>query len=300
MLNTDRIDSVVDTALLATKTVTCIGAGGGLFLDLELVHSGVRHFHIVDPDWVDDVNLCRQFFTQADIGRLKVEAAKEKMLAVDSDVEVEIFPLDVTKLSEDEEHAIFANSDLVIALTDNHTAQSTSSRLAIKYGCEFMSVGIYPGGQGGEIFRMRRNDPVCYQEMFLQRFIQHAAAHAAGKSLDPTSDGAPIFVGTLIDSIAGEIALGMLTAGANNRYGRLMDQLGTRQLLVIKIDPTWETSPGRDLVRDELGIDPENPFYVAYNTIAMSAASESLEKPCEDCQQYRKSMSLEETPASVE
>ncbi len=287
MLNTQRIDSVLDTAQLANKIVTIIGTGGGLFLALLLIHSGLRRFRLVDLDTVDDVNLCRQFFTQADIGRLKVEAAKEALLAVDSDADVDIFPLDVTKLSEAEKEAIFAGSDLVLGLTDNHAAQSTISQMAIQHDCEFMSVGIYAGGQGGEVFRMRRDDNVCYREMFPHRFDQHEAANAAGKSLDPTSDGAPISVGTLVDSIAVDIALGMLTAGADNRYGRLIDQLGDRQLLVVKIDPVWETSPGRDLVRDELGISHENPFYVSYNTIALAAANESLEEPCLDCQKYR-------------
>ena len=287
MIDTRRIQSVLEVATLAEKTVTIVGIGGGLFLALSLIHSGIRRFRIVDLDTVDDVNLCRQFFTQADIGRLKVEAAKEALLAVDPDAEIEIFPLDVTKLSEDEKKAIFAGSDLVLGLTDNHAAQSTTSRLAIQHGCEFMSVGIYPTGQGGEIFRMRQKDPACYREMFPHRFDQHESANAAGKSLDPTSDGAPISVGTLVDSIAIDIALGMLTTGADNRYGRLMEQLGDRQLLVVKIDPAWETSPGRDLIRDELGIDQENPFYVAYNTIAMSAASDSIAKPCHDCRKYR-------------
>ncbi len=287
MINTRRIQSVLDVATLAEKVITIVGTGGGLFLALALIRSGLRRLRIVDPDTVDDVNLCRQFFTKDDIGKQKVEATKEALLAVDPEADVEIFPLDVTKLCEDDKKAIFAGSDLVLALSDNHAAQSTASKLAIQHGCEFMSVGIYPGGQGGEIFRMRRNDPACYREMFPHRFVQHEAAHVAGKSLDPTSDGAPISVGTLVDSIACDIALGMLTAGADNRYGRLMEQLGDRQLLVIKIDPAWETSPERDLIRDELGIDQENPFYVAYSTIAMAAASDSISQPCHDCQQYR-------------
>ena len=287
MIDTRRIQSVLDVATLAKKVITIVGTGGGLFLALALIHSGLRRFRIVDPDTVDGVNLSRQFFTKDDIGKQKVEATKEALLAVDPDADVEIFPLDVTKLCEDDKKAIFAGSDLVLGLTDNHTAQSTASQLAIQYGCEFMSVGIYPRGQGGEIFRMRRNDPACYREMFPHRFVQHEAANIAGKSLDPTSDGAPISVGTLIDSIACDIALGMLTAGADNRYGRLMEQLGVRQLLVVKIDPAWETSPGRDLIRDELGIGPENPFYVAYSTIAMASASDSITKPCPDCEKFR-------------
>ena len=49
------------------------------------------------------------------------------------------------------------------------------------------------------------------------------------------------------------IAFGLLTQGAANRYGRLIDQLGDRQFLQIKIDSTWDWN-GRDIVREKLQI----------------------------------------------
>jgi hypothetical protein len=286
MLDTSRIDSIVDQPRLQERRVTMIGLGGGSFGGRQLVRCGLRRVRLVDPQRVGAENIVRQEYRQDDVGRLKVDVTAAAMAAINPDVEVERFPLDITRLSEEQERAIFAGTDLVMALADNHAAQSKASCMALKYHAAFISVGIYAGGVGGEVFCMRADDPVCYRCMFPQRYERQAAAAATGQSLDPPSDGASIFAGTLIDSIAGDIALGLLTEGANNRYGRLLERLDNRPLLVVKLDPDWETRPGRDIVRDELGIAPENRFYFAYNTIAMEPHGAAV-NPCPDCQTYR-------------
>ncbi len=53
------------------------------------------------------------------------------------------------------------------------------------------------------------------------------------------STGGTILDLHLVDAIAGQIAVGILTAGAENRMGRLIRQLGNRNLLQIKVDPEY-------------------------------------------------------------
>ena len=70
--------------------VLIVGAGGlGAPAVMYLAAAGVGHIGIVDADVVDLSNLQRQIihFTK-DVGRPKVESAKEKMLAINPDVEV--------------------------------------------------------------------------------------------------------------------------------------------------------------------------------------------------------------------
>ena len=70
--------------------VLIVGAGGlGAPAAMYLAAAGVGHIGIVDADVVDLSNLQRQIihFTK-DVGRPKVESAKEKMLAINPDVEV--------------------------------------------------------------------------------------------------------------------------------------------------------------------------------------------------------------------
>ena len=44
--------------------------------------------------------------------------------------------------------------------------------------------------------------------------------------------------GSVVKALA-MIVLGLLTRGADNRYGKLIEQLGDRNFLQIKIDPAW-------------------------------------------------------------
>lgn len=75
---------------LLNAKVLIIGAGGlGSPVSLYLAAAGVGHIGIVDADVVDLSNLQRQVIHQTkDLGRPKVESAKEKMIAINPDVEV--------------------------------------------------------------------------------------------------------------------------------------------------------------------------------------------------------------------
>jgi molybdopterin/thiamine biosynthesis adenylyltransferase len=80
-----------DTQLLLRQArVVVVGIGGvGSAAALALVLSGVGRVHCVDPDAVEWSNLNRQIlFTEQDVGRLKVEAALERLRAGNSDVTV--------------------------------------------------------------------------------------------------------------------------------------------------------------------------------------------------------------------
>ncbi|NIN33635.1 MAG: molybdopterin-synthase adenylyltransferase MoeB, partial [Gammaproteobacteria bacterium] len=69
---------------LADARVSIIGLGGlGSSSSAYLAAAGVGHLVLVDYDKVDLSNLQRQIVhTTADIGRLKVESAKEYLLAL--------------------------------------------------------------------------------------------------------------------------------------------------------------------------------------------------------------------------
>jgi hypothetical protein len=87
----------------------------------------------------------------------------------------------------------------------------------------------------------------------------------------------------LVDAIAAQIAVGLLTRGADNRFGRLIDGLGDRQLLLVKIDPGLRFG-GRDLFEERLGSDPCN---FSFTTIALSRLRDPR---CPDCAQVARSV----------
>ena len=79
--------------LITDKVIAVFGLGGVGGTALEaLARTGFQHFLIVDFDKVDATNLNRQIlYTAKDIGKNKVEAAKERILAINPDADIKVF-----------------------------------------------------------------------------------------------------------------------------------------------------------------------------------------------------------------
>ena len=79
--------------LIQDKVIAIFGLGGVGGTALEaLARTGFQHFLLIDFDKVDPSNLNRQIlYTQKDIGRNKVEAAKERILSINEDADIQIF-----------------------------------------------------------------------------------------------------------------------------------------------------------------------------------------------------------------
>jgi len=75
---------------LGDKTVLVIGLGGVGGTALEaLARSGLKKFVLIDFDKVDETNLNRQvLYTKDDVGRNKVEAAKDRLLKINPEFEI--------------------------------------------------------------------------------------------------------------------------------------------------------------------------------------------------------------------
>lgn len=107
--------------LLASR-ILIIGAGGlGAPVALYLAAAGVGTIGIVDADVVDISNLQRQVihFTP-DIGRKKVESAKEKMQQINPDVTVNTYHEFFTK---DNAMSLLSDYDFVVDGTDSFSAK---------------------------------------------------------------------------------------------------------------------------------------------------------------------------------
>ena len=103
---------------LKAARVLVIGTGGlGAPLLLYLTAAGVGTIGIVDFDVVENSNLQRQvLFTTADVGRPKVEAAKERLSGLNPFVKFELFNLHLNSSNAME---IISKFDVVADGTDN-------------------------------------------------------------------------------------------------------------------------------------------------------------------------------------
>lgn len=107
---------------LKSARVLCVGAGGlGSPAALYLAAAGVGTIGLVDFDVVDLTNLQRQvLYTTSDVGRPKLEAAAERLRAMNPGVTVE--PHAVT-LDASNALALISAYDVILDGTDNFTAR---------------------------------------------------------------------------------------------------------------------------------------------------------------------------------
>jgi adenylyltransferase/sulfurtransferase len=103
---------------LKQAKVLLIGTGGlGAPLGLYLAAAGVGRLGIVDFDVVDFTNLQRQVtFGTSDVGRPKIEAARERLANLNPAIEIQPFE---TKLTSENALALFKDFDIVVDGTDN-------------------------------------------------------------------------------------------------------------------------------------------------------------------------------------
>ena len=107
---------------LLDSRVLIIGAGGlGSPVAIYLALAGIGTLGIVDYDVVDVTNLQRQILHHdADIGRSKVESARETLLAYNPDLEVATYEEPITSENAME---MMAGFDVVVSGADNFAAR---------------------------------------------------------------------------------------------------------------------------------------------------------------------------------
>src|SRR6059036_3175695 len=103
---------------LKQSSALIIGAGGlGVPLTQYLGAAGVGRLGIVDFDVIDETNLQRQvLYGTKDVGRKKIEVAKERVAQINPNVDVQTYE---TRLTPDNALEILKDYDVVIDGTDN-------------------------------------------------------------------------------------------------------------------------------------------------------------------------------------
>ena len=107
---------------LKSAKVLVVGAGGlGSPVLFYLAAAGVGTLGIIDDDVVDISNLQRQILHRTDdIGRLKIESAREKLLALNPDTNIVTYE---ERFTADNAAMIVNQYDFVVDCCDNYTAK---------------------------------------------------------------------------------------------------------------------------------------------------------------------------------
>jgi len=255
----DRITPTINVNAMQQSHVVVVGGAYGLACDLA--RCGVGMVSLVDYDRVSDSNPARQDLYSTDRGRHKVEAVAACLRRINPEIEVECHVRDYCEISAEEHETLFGDRDLSIYGTDFFPAQARGNVEATRSGTPALWIGLYKGGRAGEIvYYVPGVTQACYRCICSSRY----QAFASGAT-NVESTGGTILDLHLVDAIAGQIAVAILTRGAGNRMGRLIDQLGNRNLLQVKMDPEYRLA-GRDIFAQYLGNHPAN---FSFTTIAL-------------------------------
>lgn len=135
--------SVEDQKKLADSTVAIVGCGGlGGNIAEEFSRLGIGSLILVDGDRIEESNLNRQLFsTEKNIGVRKVDAAGERLQAVNSGVKLKLIS---DWFDEDNAADIFKGADLVCDALD-----SISRRVSLERACHSLNLPLVYAGIAG-------------------------------------------------------------------------------------------------------------------------------------------------------
>jgi molybdopterin/thiamine biosynthesis adenylyltransferase len=209
---------------ICDASVLCVGCGGiAAFVLPLLVASGVKRLCIIDYDTIAISNLPRQtMFREKDIGKLKVEVAKDFLRARSSVCEIKV-------INGNHEFArnIIDGYDCIVDLTDSLESRLFCNKLALQ-----MKKPLFTGAAQGFVghvysFANHLNDFPCYGCLF-----------GGIKEVEQTCENSGVF-SPIVEIVGGFIVSNILKyfAGISLHFSRFLflDLLGNnRHIEMIK------------------------------------------------------------------
>jgi adenylyltransferase/sulfurtransferase len=148
---------------LSAGSVLLVGAGGlGAPAGLYLAAAGVGRIGLVDFDVVDATNLQRQVtYDVRDVGRPKLEAARERLLGLNPHIEVTSH---ATRLSSDNALDIIGAYDIVIDGTDNFPTRYLVNDACVLLGKPNVYGSVFRFEGQASVFAL--DDGPCYRCLY--------------------------------------------------------------------------------------------------------------------------------------
>lgn len=148
---------------LSQAKIFIVGAGGlGCPVAYYLAAAGIGTIGLIDSDVVDLSNLQRQVLHHTpDVGRSKVQSAKEKIHALNPDVTVETYE---SRFSSENARELIRKYDVVIDGVDNFPAKFLINDACVMEGKPFVHGGILKFE--GRVFTIMPNESACYRCIF--------------------------------------------------------------------------------------------------------------------------------------
>jgi len=225
---------------LRRARVLLVGAGGlGSPAALYLAAAGVGTLGLVDFDQVDVTNLQRQVLHGTrDIGRHKLDSARDRLRDINPGVHVEGFPV---RLSADNAREIANGFDLILDGTDNFATRYLVNDLCVLQGVPNVYGSIFRFDGQASVFATR--DGPCYRCLYRE-------PPPAGLVPACAEGGVLGVLPGLVGTIQATEAIKLITGAGTPLIGRLLlvDALHWRQRVVrLRRDPLCPACGTREI-----------------------------------------------------
>jgi len=240
---------------LRNGRVLLIGAGGlGSPAALYLAAAGVGTLGIIDDDVVDRSNLQRQILhTDDGVGTPKVDSARERLLALNPDIEVRTYP---ERLSSANAERLLAGWDVIVDGSDNFATRYLVNDVTVRFGIPNVHGSIYRfEGQVSVFWPGREESPgPCYRCLYPEPPPPELAPSCAEAGVLGVLPGV---VGTLeaVETVKLLLGIGELLVGKLLHYDALSSEFRT-----FRVD----RDPACEWCGDAVGTPPELIDYEAF------------------------------------
>lgn len=217
-----QVDFAGQEKLLRSR-VLVVGMGGlGSPLGMYLASSGVGHIVICDDDRVDLSNLQRQIIHRtADIGRNKVDSARDAMLALNPGIEISAVGARLAGEALAEQVRL---AGVVVDASDNFATRFALNEACVAEARPLVSGSVIRAEGQVTVFRADRPGGPCYRCLYKE-------GEEAAESCAESGVLAPV-AGIIASIQAAEVLKILLDAG---------DTLAGRLLLLDALAMTWRT-----------------------------------------------------------
>ncbi|NDW17350.1 ThiF family adenylyltransferase [Dysgonomonas sp. 216] len=148
-----RNTGILESDIMLKKGAMFIGCGsvGSLFA-LELARAGVGRFLLIDNDIFAYHNISRHQCGILDVGKLKVDALKERILQINPKAEIVTQACTVQEVPLSVFDSFCDKNTIVVGGADNREGDLYANQIAKEVGMPLMSVGCWERAFAGEIF----------------------------------------------------------------------------------------------------------------------------------------------------
>lgn len=170
-----KLNVVKDYSRVRSKTVVIVGVGGvGSVAAEMLVRCGVKKLILFDYDRVELANMNRMFFTPAQVGLSKVDAAVETLQRIcQGSVEIRGFNCNVcsidgyhqlkSQLVNSRQDPTHGSETLLLCCVDNYAARITVNRLCLDLQQIWLESGVAETAMSGHVQCMFPGVSACFE-----------------------------------------------------------------------------------------------------------------------------------------